>query len=114
MSMTTDLNEHLNINLIKSLVQSLCDKVTNDYNNGMDENNIKIKYKNEYSDLDLRYPALYNMVCETGKEFNWIEFNNMINLLEKVRNNTISEESASVTFGQRMVDKYVTPNLPKQ
>jgi hypothetical protein len=43
-----------------------------------------------------------------------MEFNNMMNLLGKVRNNTISEESASVAFGQRMVDKYVTPNLPKQ
>lgn len=112
--MPTDLNEHLDINVVRTLVQSLYDKVCAGYNANLGEMEIKMKYKEEYADLDLRYPALYNMVCETGKEFNWMEFNNMMNLLGKVRNNTISEESASVAFGQRMVDKYVTPNLPKQ
>ena len=69
------------------------------------------KYQRKYQPLLMRYPALFNMVIENGKDFDLIQFEQMMTMVSKVHKKEISEETASKQFGQKMVDKYVTPKL---
>ena len=112
-----DLNTHLPVSELKSLVYAFLDDISSSEDQILIKNNKKIelikKYSQKYSRIQFRYPALFNMIIETGKEFDLQQFNMMLKMIEKVRNKEVSEMDASVEFGQKMVDKYVTPKLDK-
>jgi hypothetical protein len=91
-----NLNEHLPISELKKLVYDLLSEINNPEDDAA---------------LQLRYPALFNMILDTGKNFDLQQFEMMIGMIQKVRDNKVSEQEASVEFGQKMVDKYVTPKL---
>lgn len=110
-----DFDEHLDVEHIKSLVYQL---LTETNCNADDKKRSKKqypelrgKYQNKYSSLMMRYPALYNMILENGKDFDLIQFEQMMGMIAKVRSKQLTEEKASQQFGEQMVDKYVKPNL---
>lgn len=109
----TEYGDHLSLDEVKRLVQNLFNEVIKDDNNALNTVELKNKYRNDFFELESRYPALYTMVIESKKNFDWNEFNFMMNMLNKVRNNQVSENDASIYYGQRMVDKYVKPKLEK-
>ena len=59
----------------------------------------------------MRYPALYNMILENGKEFDLLQFEQMMGMIAKVRAKKMTEENASKEFGEKMVDKYVKSKI---
>jgi hypothetical protein len=69
------------------------------------------KYQKKYEGLMMRYPSLYNMVLESGRNFDLIQFEQMIEMISKVRSKQVDESTASRQFGEKMVEKYVKPNL---
>ena len=110
-----NLNEHLPIDELKQLVYSLLSDINNSEDEALIKNGRKNellkKYSTKYGKLQLRYPALFNMVLDTGKDFDLQQFHMMIGMIERVRNKQVSEQEASIQFGQKMVDKYVKPKL---
>jgi hypothetical protein len=110
-----NLNEHLPISELKKLVYDLLSEINNPEDDALvkkgKKNDLLKKYSSKYAALQLRYPALFNMILDTGKNFDLQQFEMMIGMIQKVRDNKVSEQEASVEFGQKMVDKYVTPKL---
>ena len=62
-----------------------------------------------YEDFYLKYPALFSKIIDGSLEKN--QFNFMLNMMCKVKNDELSDHDASVQVGQVLVDKYVKPVL---
>jgi hypothetical protein len=108
------LNIHLPLNQIRSMVQSLYDKLLHDENKFLTEVDLKVKFREEYKELELRYPALYNMVLEQRHAFDWNEFNHLMSRIETIRQNPNNFDKESVAYGQRAYNRYVKPKLDKK
>lgn len=109
------LDEHIPINILKNMVHDLLADLNNPDDKILIKNKKSVqllqKYGKKYAELQLRYPALFNMIIDTGSEFDMKQFQMMINSIERVRNNQVKEQDASKQFGQDMYDKYVKPKL---
>jgi len=109
------LDHHLEPEEIKSLVYQLLTETDCERDDKLRKcknfADLRGKYQHKYKDLMLRYPALYTMVLETGREFDLIQFEQMMGMIAKVRRKEVDEHTASKEFGEKMVDKYVKPNL---
>lgn len=112
-----EFDQHLDTEQIKSMVYTLLSETDNPQDDKLrtckNYAELRGKYKNRYAGLLMRYPSLYNMVLEAGKKFDLIQFEQMMDMISKVRRNEVDEGSASREFGEKMVNKYVKPNLGK-
>jgi len=110
-----DLDEHLDVEQIKSLVYQLLTETDCPEDNRKREAkkyaDLRGKYQQKYTPLMMIYPALFNMVIENGKKFDLTQFEQMMTTISKVRRKEVTEEAASKQFGEEMVDKYVKPKL---
>jgi len=110
-----DLDEHLDVEQIKSLVYQLLTETDCPEDNRKREAkkyaDLRGKYQQKYMPLMMIYPALFNMVIENGKKFDLTQFEQMMTMISKVRRKEVTEEAASKQFGEEMVDKYVKPKL---
>lgn len=73
-------------------------------------NNKDEYYSNEYSDFKKKYPVLFKMACEEKLDFNTL--NTMLNMLDRMKNNNISQYDASAEIGTLLFSKYVEPLVP--
>jgi len=64
------------------------------------------KLKEKYSLFATRYPMLFEMAIKDG-DFDWVSFNYMINMRNKIINNELSVEKASEVVGKEWFNKYV-------
>jgi len=112
-----EFDKHLDIEQIQSMVYSLLTETDNERDDKLrtckNYSELRGKYQKKYAGLLMRYPSLYNMVLESGKKFDLLQFEQMLAMISKVRKNEVDENTASKAFGQKMVDKYVKPNLNK-
>ncbi len=110
-----EFDTHLESEDLKSLVYSLLSETDNERDDKLrrckNYAELRGKYQNKYKGIMMRYPSLYNMILENGKSFDLIQFEQMMDMINKVRNKETSEENASKAFGEKMVDKYIKPNL---
>ena len=110
-----EFDNHLPIEDIQIQVYRLLSETDNERDDKLRKcknySELRGKYQQKYQGLMMRYPSLYNMILECGKEFDLIQFEQMIGMISKVRNNEVDETSASKAFGEKMVNKYVKPNL---
>ena len=110
-----DLDEHLDVEQIKSYVYQLLTETNCPEDNRKREakkySDLRGKYQQKYMPLMMIYPALFNMVIENGKKFDLTQFEQMMNTISKVRRKEVTEEAASKQFGEEMVEKYVKPKL---
>ena len=74
-----------------------------------EENVDSHKLELEYKDLFDNYPSIFKMACEGNMDF--IRLKYMLEMIDKVKNNKISEHDASVDVGQKLVDEIVKPDL---
>ena len=65
-----------------------------------------------YQDFYLKYPALFSKIIDGSLEKN--QFNFMLNMMGKVKNEELSDHDASVQVGQVLVDKYVKPLIDEK
>lgn len=110
-----DLDDHLETEELKSLVYTLLTETDCERDDKLRKcknyADLRGKYQKKYHGLMMRYPSLYNMILENGKAFDLIQFEQMMGMISKVRNKEIDESTASKAFGERMVEKYVKPNV---
>lgn len=110
-----DLDEHLDVEQIKSYVYQLLTETDCPEDNRKREAkkfaDLRGKYQQKYMPLMMIYPALFNMVIENGKKFDLNQFEQMMTMISKVRRKEVTEEAASQKFGEEMVEKYVKPKL---
>lgn len=110
-----DLDEHLDVEQIKSYVYQLLTETDCPEDNRKREAkkfaDLRGKYQQKYMPLMMIYPALFNMVIENGKKFDLNQFEQMMTMISKVRRKEVTEEVASQRFGEEMVEKYVKPKL---
>jgi len=62
--------------------------------------------KNEFPKFAERYLMLFEMVIR-DEDFDWNSFNYMINMRNKIINNEITSEDASIKVGQEWFDKHI-------
>ena len=63
--------------------------------------------KTKFNDFSIRYPALFNMVVENPKNFEYDRLIYMLNLKNNIDKNITTHETASVRIGQEYYDEFV-------
>jgi len=111
----SEFDNHLDVEQIKLMVYQLLSETNcNEDNKKRSKKQfpeLRGKYQKNYEPLMMRYPALFNAIIENGQEFDLLQFEQMMNMVSKVRNKQISEENASKQIGEEMVNKYVKPKI---
>lgn len=64
----------------------------------------------DYPEFKERYPFLFDMVC--SDDFDMARFQWMMQLKDRVENNRVTHEKASVEVGQVLFDKYIKDKVP--
>ena len=113
-----EFDDHLATNDVKLLVYQLLSETDNQNDDKLRQRknfaDLRGKYQKKYEGFAFRYPSLFTLVLEQGKAFDLLQFEQMIGMIDKVRNKETDEHTASKQFGEIMVDKFVKPNLPIQ
>ena len=113
-----EFDDHLATNDVKLLVYQLLSETDNQNDDKLRQRknfaDLRGKYQKKYEGFAFRYPSLFTLVLEQGKAFDLFQFEQMIGMIDKVRNKETDEHTASKQFGEIMVDKFVKPNLPSQ
>ena len=111
-----EFDDHLATNDVKLLVYQLLSETDNQNDDKLRQrknfSDLRGKYQKKYEGFAFRYPSLFTLVLEQGKAFDLLQFEQMIGMIDKVRNKETDEHTASKQFGEIMVDKFVKPNLP--
>ena len=111
-----EFDEHLSTNDVKLLVYQVLSETDNQTDDKLRQRknyaDLRGKYQKKYEGFAFRYPSLFTLVLEQGKAFDLLQFEQMIGMIDKVRNKETDEHTASKQFGEIMVDKFVKPNLP--
>lgn len=66
-------------------------------------------FKNLYPEFEKKYPHLFKMSCETIIDKTILDF--MLLKLDKIRNNNMTQNDASIDVGQVLFDKYIDPKI---
>lgn len=110
-----EFDDHMDTEQIKLLVYQLLSETDNNVDNRKRSKKqfaeLRGKYQVKFKGLMMRYPALYNMILENGKEFDLLQFEQMMGMIAKVRAKKMTEENASKEFGEKMVNKYVKSKI---
>ena len=110
-----EYDEHIEVEELKSMIYTLLTETDCERDDKLRKSKnyaeLRGKYQKKYEGLMMRYPSLYNMILEGGKSFDLLQFEQMLSMIAKVRNKEVDESTASKAFGEKMVDKYVKPNL---
>ena len=113
-----EFDDHLATNDVKLLVYQLLSETDNQNDDKLRQRknfaDLRGKYQKKYEGFAFRYPSLFTLVLEQGKAFDLLQFEQMIGMIDKVRNKETDEHTAPKQFGEIMVDKFVKPNLPSQ
>ena len=113
-----EFDDHLATNDVKLLVYQLLSETDNQNDDKLRQRknfaDLRGKYQKKYEGFAFRYPSLFTLVLEQGNAFDLLQFEQMIGMIDKVRNKETDEHTASKQFGEIMVDKFVKPNLPSQ
>lgn len=111
-----EFDDHLATNDVKLLVYQLLSETDNQNDDKLRQRknyaDLRGKYQKKFEGFAFRYPSLFTLVLEQGKAFDLLQFEQMIGMIDKVRNKETDEHTASKQFGEIMVDKFVKPNLP--
>lgn len=67
-------------------------------------------YSNVYADFKKQFPVLFKMACEEKIEFNTL--NKMLDMMELIKTNNISQYDASAQIGTLLFSQYVEPLVP--
>ena len=71
------------------------------------EENFVSEIKSKFNDFSENYPGIFEKILDNSIED--IQFSLMLEMLDKIQNNQMSEHDASVKVGESLVNKYVKP-----
>lgn len=90
-------------------IQNIIKRKEDDDIKNLDEFNIYSKLKSEFELFENRYPMLFEM--STRKEdFDWDALNYFLKMRNKILENKMTSEEASIKVGQEWFDKFVDVN----
>lgn len=69
------------------------------------------KLTKDYADIYENYNTIFKMLASGSMDITKLKF--MITMLQKVQDNKMSEESASIEVGKQLFNEYVAPNVKK-
>lgn len=81
------------------------------HDSGLAPKNRKREFEKKYAEFAERYPKLFQGACSDVLDISQLK--QMLQLRERVQNNSISLYDASAVVGQKMFDKYVKPVVDK-
>ncbi len=65
----------------------------------------------EYPNFKAKYPVLFKTACDGNIDKSNLSF--MMNVLERMENNGVTQHDGSVEVGQMLYSKYVEPQVKK-
>jgi len=96
-----------------SIIKEIIEKKNLDENKNLNINDKYEKLKLEYDFFSSRYPMLFDLTLRDGP-FDWDSLNYFLTIRNKIINNEITNENASIKVGKEWFDKHVdTRNLHK-
>lgn len=70
----------------------------------------ELYFADKYSEFKASYPALYTLACKNEKvDTNTLQY--MLNMLDNINSNSMSQYDASANVGQMLYDKYIHENI---
>lgn len=96
---------------------SHCIKRENIIKRNNDINNYKQECMIKFTNFHQRYPTLFFSIIENPSSFPIYRLDEMLNLKEKIDNNKLNEERASIHLGQKYYNEFVkdtVSNLDKE
>jgi hypothetical protein len=94
--------------VIKNQVDAI-EKYIKENKKRMSEKELQATLEVIYEDFNTEYPIIFKKILNGTLEKR--QFSYMLAMLEKIKNNELSQHDASVNVGQVLVDKYVKPVL---
>ena len=98
-----EFDDHLATNDVKLLVYQLLSETDNQNDDKLRQRknfaDLRGKYQKKFEGFAFRYPSLFTLVLEQGKAFDLLQFEQMIGMIDKVRNKETDEHTASKQFG---------------
>ena len=73
---------------------------------------LKNTLEKKYPDFSLRYRSIFYSTLENKMDLTTLEY--MVNMAQQVKNKNKTQHDASVEVGQKLVDDFVRPVLPKK
>jgi hypothetical protein len=64
-------------------------------------------FEDKYPEFIEKYPKLFELCCDRNASLETLYY--MIDMLEKIQKNQMTEHVASVSVGQKLFDSYVKP-----
>ena len=71
----------------------------------------KNKLKKKFNNLSTNFPTIFEKTINGTMDMSRLKF--MLNMINKVNNNEITEHNASVQIGEKLVNEYVKPMIDK-
>lgn len=96
---------------------SYCIKKENIIKRNNDINNYKQECMIKFTNFHQRYPTLFFSIIENPSSFPIYRLDEMLNLKEKIDNNKLNEQRASIHLGQKYYNEFVkdtVSNLDKE
>ena len=96
---------------------SYCIKRENIIKRNNDINNYKQECMIKFTNFHQRYPTLFFSIIENPSSFPIYRLDEMLNLKEKIDNNKLNEQRASIHLGQKYYNEFVkdtVSNLDKE
>lgn len=106
--------------IIKNQVNEIishCIKRENIIKRNNDINNYKQECMIKFTNFHQRYPTLFFSIIENPSSFPIYRLDEMLNLKEKIDNNKLNEQRASIHLGQKYYNEFVkdtVSNLDKE
>ena len=106
--------------IIKNQVNEIishCIKRENIIKRNNDINNYKEECMIKFTNFHQRYPTLFFSIIENPSSFPIYRLDEMLNLKEKIDNNKLNEQRASIHLGQKYYNEFVkdtVSNLDKE
>ena len=99
-----------NLTRVKMSEPSVLEIVTFIFQDPLTETQKKEKYQSIYPVFIENHPILFEMACK--KDFDFVQFQRMIQLKNSVDNGSITQHDASVKIGTQLFNTYVKNKLP--
>ncbi len=107
------IKDGLTNEVIISTIKEILEKKNLDENKNLNEMDKYEKFKKEYNFFADRYPMLFELTLR-NQDFDWNSLNYFLEMRNKIIDNQMTSEDASIKVGKEWFNKHININkLPK-
>jgi len=100
------IKDGLDNDTIIQTIKEILEKKNLDENKKIGEMELYEKFKNEYKFFSERYPMLFELTLR-NHEFDWNSLNYFLNMRNKIIEDKMTSEDASIKVGKEWFDKHI-------